>query len=88
MAKESPVFVERFALVDSPSEYYTVVSFLDLFEYVFRLNEMQMMDNVVWNRWKVLAGTMMTIPKFRKVWDKTKDVHAHGFRDFIDSLIL
>jgi hypothetical protein len=54
MAKESAVFMERFALVDSPSEYYTIVSFLDLFEYVFRLNEMQMIDDVVWKCWKVL----------------------------------
>ena len=35
MANESPIFKERFALVDSPSEYYVIVSFLDLFEYVF-----------------------------------------------------
>jgi hypothetical protein len=50
MANESSVFRERFALVDSPSEYYTIVSFLDLFEYVFRLNEMQMIDEIVWKR--------------------------------------
>ena len=56
MASESDVFRERFALVDSPSEYYTIVSFLDLFEYVFRLNEMQMIDKIVWKRWKVPYG--------------------------------
>jgi hypothetical protein len=28
----------------------------------------------------------MTIPKFKRVWEKTKNVHAHEFRDFIDSL--
>ncbi len=29
---------------------------------------------------------MKTIPKFQKVWEKTKDVHANEFREFIDSL--
>ena len=32
MAKESPVFEERFSSVDSPDEYYIIVAFLDLFE--------------------------------------------------------
>lgn len=46
MAKESPMFIERFALVDRPSDYYTIASFIDLFEYVFRLSQMQMIDAV------------------------------------------
>lgn len=88
MASESDVFRERFALVDSPSEYYTIVSFLDLFEYVFRLNEMQMIDKIVWKRWKVLTETIMTIPKFRSIWIKTKESHPDkDLREFIDSLI-
>ena len=88
MAKESAVFMECFALVDSPSEYYTIVSFLDLFEYVFRLNEMQMIDEVVWKRWKVFIETIMTIPKFRIIWDKTKELRPDkGFEEFIDSNI-
>ena len=37
MAKESPIFVERFSLVNSPDEYYTIVAFLDLFEFLFHL---------------------------------------------------
>ena len=89
MASESAVFRERFALVDSPSEYYTIVSFLDLFEYVFRLNEMQMIDKIVWKRWKVLTETIMTIPKFRSIWIKTKESHPDkDFGEFIDSLIV
>jgi len=28
MAKESPIFAERFTVVDNPDEYYTVVAFL------------------------------------------------------------
>lgn len=88
MASESPVFMERFTLVDSPSEYYTIVSFLDLFEYVFRLNEMQMIDEVVWKRWQILTETIMTIPKFRSIWGKTKESHPDkNFGEFINSLL-
>ena len=86
MAKESPIFAERFSVVDSPDEYYTIVAFLDLFEFLFRLNKRHMIETEIWSRWKGLAETIMTIPKFKKVWEKTKDVHAHEFRDFIDSL--
>ena len=86
MAKESPIFAERFTVVDSPDEYYIIVAFLDLFEFLFRLNKRDMIDTEIWSRWKGLAKTIMTIPKFRRVWGKTKDVHAHEFRDFVDSL--
>jgi hypothetical protein len=86
MAKESPIFAERFIVVDSPDEYYVIVAFLDLFEFLFRLNKRDMIDTEIWSRWKGLAKTIMTIPKFKRVWEKTKDVHANEFRDFIDSL--
>ena len=86
MAKESPIFTERFAVVDSPDEYYVIVAFLDLFELLFRLNKRNMIDTEIWSRWKGLAETIMTIPKFKRVWEKTKDVHANEFKDFIDSL--
>ena len=75
MAKESPVFAERFTVVD-----------FDLFEFLFLLNKRDMMDAEIWSRWKSLAETIMTIPKFKRVWQKTKDIHASEFRDFIDSL--
>jgi hypothetical protein len=86
MAKESPIFTDRFAVVDSPDEYYVIVAFLDLFELLFRLNKRNMIDTEIWSRWKGLAETIMTIPKFKRVWEKTKDVHANEFKDFIDSL--
>jgi hypothetical protein len=86
MAKESPIFAERFSVVDSPEEYYTIVAFLDLFEFLFRLNKRDMIDTEIWSRWKGLAETIMTIPKFKRVWEKTKDIHAHEFRDFVNSL--
>ncbi len=86
MAKESPLFSERFGLVSSPEEYYTIVAFLDLFEFLFRLNKSRLIDSQLWVRWKELAKTIMTIPKFRKVWDKTKQIHTSEFIAFIDSL--
>ena len=86
MAKDSPIFIERFAVVDSPDEYYIIVAFLDLFELLFHLNKRDMIDIEIWSRWKGLAETIMTIPKFKRVWEKTKDVHANEFKDFIDSL--
>jgi hypothetical protein len=86
MAEESPIFAERFTVVESPDEYYIIVAFLDLFEFLFRLKKRNMIDVEIWSRWKGLAETIMTIPKFKRVWEKTKNVHAHEFRDFIDSL--
>jgi hypothetical protein len=86
MAKESPIFAERFSVVDSPEEYYIVVAFIDLFEFLFRLNKRDMIDTEIWSRWKGLAETIMTIPKFKSVWEKTKEVHASEFRHFLDSL--
>lgn len=86
MAKESPIFAERFALVDTPQEYYTIMSFVDLIEFLYRLNKTKMIDANVWSRWESLSKTMMTIPKFKKIWNKTKDIHTAEFRDFIDSL--
>jgi hypothetical protein len=86
MAKGSPIFAERFVLVDSPQEYYIIVAFFDLFEFLFRLHKKGMVDSEIWFRWKSYVKTMMTVPQFKNVWDKTKDVHGHEFRDFIDSL--
>jgi hypothetical protein len=37
MAKESPLYAERFEPVDTPDEYYIIVAFIDLFEFIFRL---------------------------------------------------
>jgi hypothetical protein len=86
MARESPIFAERFALVDTPQEYYTIMSFIDLIEFLYRLNKTEMINAEVWSRWKALSRTMMTIPKFKMVWDNTKDIHTAEFRHFVDSL--
>ena len=86
MARESPLFAERFGLVESPEEYYTVVAFLDLFEFLFRLNQRKITDPQLWSRWKELAKTIMTIPTFKRIWEKSKQAHTKEFIEFIDSL--
>lgn len=87
LAAESPIYAERFTLVNKPSEYYTIMAFLDLFEYVYHLHRENNLHDVVWNRWKTLMETIMTIPKFRSVWEKTKYSHSDDhFKSFIDSL--
>src|SRR6476660_401763 len=86
MAKENPLFAERLALVDDPEEYYTVVAYLDLIEFLFHQYNTKMMDTKLWPRWKALAGTLLNIPNFKKVWDKTKYVHNADFIQFMDSL--
>jgi hypothetical protein len=86
MAKESPLFAERLALVDNPDEYYTVVAYLDLIEFLFHQYNTKMMDTKLWPRWKALAETLIDIPKFKKVWDNTKHVHNSEFVQFMDSL--
>ena len=60
-------FSKRFTVVDSPEEYYTIVAFLDLFEFLFRPNKRDMIDTEIWSRWKGLAKTIITIPKFKRV---------------------
>ena len=72
----SPTFAERFTVVDRPDEYYIVVAFLGVFEFLFHLNKRQMVNTEIWSRWKGFAQTKMTIPKFKKVWDKIKDTYS------------
>ena len=86
IAEENPLFAERLALVDNPDEYYTIVSYLDLLEFLFHQYNTKMMDTKLWHRWKALAETLTCMPKFKKVWDKTKHVHNSDFVKFIDSL--
>ncbi|HEU5221750.1 MAG TPA: hypothetical protein VFU58_06785 [Candidatus Nitrosotalea sp.] len=86
MAKESPLFAERFSVVDNPDEYYTTVAFLDLFEFLYLMSKTNTIEAGLWLRWNELIKTMMSIPKFKKVWVKTKKSHMKDFADFIDSL--
>jgi hypothetical protein len=59
---------------------------IDNKDFSIHINKRNMMDTKIWSRWKGLAETVLTIPKFKRVWKKTKDVHATEFKDFIDSL--
>jgi hypothetical protein len=52
MAKEIPLYAERFALVNTPDEYYIIVAFIDLFEFIFRLYKTKMINEKLWFRWK------------------------------------
>ena len=45
-----------------------------------------MIDAELWSRWEATAKSMMTIPKFKRVWDKTKDSRSHEFRELVDLL--
>ncbi|MGB6464432.1 MAG: hypothetical protein WA799_08305 [Nitrosotalea sp.] len=87
MAKESSVFAERFSVVDSPDEYYTTVAFLDLFEFLYLMNKTKTIESGLWSRWQELTKTIMTIPKFKKVWEKTKQAHMEDFADYLDSFL-
>jgi len=86
MAKQSPIFAKRFAVVDNPEEYYISVAFLDLFEFMFRLHKTKLMDSELWKRWNKISQLFLTIPKFKKIWDVTKQSHTSEFIEFLDSL--
>ena len=86
MAIQSPIFAKRFSIVDTPEEYYTSVAFLDLFEFMFRLYKTKTIDPLLWQRWNKLVHIFLTIPKFKRVWDETKQSHTAEFIEFFDSL--
>jgi hypothetical protein len=86
MSQESPVVSKYYSLVDSPQQYYIIIQSFDMLEFIFRLYRTKMIDSELWLRWEATAISMMTIPKFKKVWNKTKDSRSHEFRELIDSL--
>jgi 3-methyladenine DNA glycosylase AlkD len=55
-----PLYAERFALVDTLDEYYIIVAFINLFEYIFRLYKTKMIDEKLWFRRKALATAINT----------------------------
>ena len=85
MAKESPLYADRFKLVE-PKEYYTIISLIDTIEFIYRINKKKMIDKELWQRWENHAKSMMTIPKFKKVWEVTKEFHTRDFVNFMDAL--
>jgi hypothetical protein len=85
MAKESPLYADRFKLVE-PKEYYTIISLIDTIEFIYRINKKKMIDKELWKRWENHAKGMMTIPKFKKVWSVTKEFHTPDFVSFMNAL--
>jgi hypothetical protein len=86
MAKESTLYAERFKLVEEPKEYYTIISLIDTIEFIYRINKKRMIDKELWQRWENHAKSMMTIPKFKKVWNATKEFHTQDFVGFMERL--
>jgi len=86
MARESPFYADRFALVDSPDQFYMLRAFIDLYEFIYRLHKTHVIDDQLWLRWMSSAKAMKSIPKFLNVWEKTKSVHSPEFVKFINSL--
>ena len=84
MAKESSVYAERFKIVE-PKEYYTIISLIDTFEFIYRINKKKMIDKERWQRWENHAKGMMTIPKFKRIWLVT-EFHTRDFVNFMDAL--
>jgi hypothetical protein len=87
MSQESPVVSQYYSLAGSPRQYYIIIQSFDMFEYLFRLYKTKMIDAEQWLRWGASAKSMITIPKFKKVWDKTKDGRSYEFTKLIDSLV-
>jgi hypothetical protein len=86
MAKESSLYADRLKLVDEPKEYYTIISLIDTIEFIYRINKKKMIDKELWKRWENHAKSIMTIPKFKKVWNATKEFHTRDFVNFMDAL--
>jgi hypothetical protein len=87
MAQESPLFLERFKLVDNPDEYYIIIAFLDLFEFLHSMNKSKMIESDLWFRPEEMMKSIMEIPKFKKIWDKTKNSHEINFVKYVDSVL-
>jgi hypothetical protein len=85
MSQESPVVSQYYSLAGTPRQYYIIIQTFDMFEYIFCLYKTKMIDEEQWLRWEATAKSMITIPKFKKVWDKTKDSRSLEFIKLIDS---
>ena len=86
MSQESPVVSKYYSLVDNPQQYYIIIQSFDM-EFIFRLYKTKRIDAELWSRWEATTKSMMTIPKFKRVWDKTKDSRSYHFRELVDSFV-
>jgi hypothetical protein len=48
--RDSPRYAERFALVESPNQFYTLRAYIDLYEFIFRLHRTDAIDDQQWIR--------------------------------------
>ncbi len=60
-------YAERFALVESPDQFYTLRAYIDLYEFIFRLHMTDTIDKQLWSRWASGARAIKTTPKFQAV---------------------
>jgi hypothetical protein len=86
MPQEGPIVSQYYSWAGGPKHYYIIIQTFDMFEYLFRLYKTDMIEVRKWLRWKTTATSMITIPKFKKVWDETKESRSHEFAKFVDSL--
>ena len=77
MSQESPVISEYYSLVDSPQQYYVIVQALDTMDFIFHLYKTKRIDKELWLRSEATCKAVMTIPKFKRVWDKIKAAHMN-----------
>jgi hypothetical protein len=88
MSQESPVISKYYSLVDSPQQYYVIVQALDTMDLIFHLYRMKRIDKELWLRSEATCKAVMTIPKFKRVWDKIRDTRSPEFRELVDSVLL
>lgn len=86
MSQESPEVSKYYSLIDNPRQYYIIIQCFDMLEFIFRLYKTKMIDAELCPRWETTAKSMMTIPKFMKVSNKTKNSRSHEFRELVDLL--
>jgi hypothetical protein len=65
---------------------FTIILLRDSIEFLYTSNKKKIIDKELWQRWENHAKSMMTIPKFKKVWNATKEFHTQDFVSFMDSL--
>lgn len=85
MSQESYIVSKYYSLVDNPDQHYILIQCFDMLEFIFRLYKTKMIFKELWLRWEATAKSMMTIPKFKNVWDNTKNSHSYEFREIVNS---
>jgi len=82
MSQESPIVSQYYSWTGGHKHCYIIIQTVNMFEYIFSLYKSKMIEVEKWLLWKTTAESMITIPRFKKVWDKTKDSRSHEFAKF------